>query len=264
MLKTKKGFTLAEVLTTLMVIGVVAAMTIPTLINSTEDQQKKVALKKAVSVLGQAVQLNVAKEEECGTINTNALLASCMARSLAGSVNGNQITTADGMVYEFYIPSEGEGAALVNATGSSIEQVCGLNFSNTQKGWLGAGSCGVVVDTNGFSKGTKSINAAFNNTGFTNTNNLGADQYALSLTASGVRPIYRAAVAADGDNPAVVANTEGYKYIYGGDGDTVPYATEGVLHCKKAVEGTPTKYADTPSGDGKACSDLGVGWVADN
>ena len=51
MIKTglRKGFTLAEVLTTLMVIGVVAAMTIPTLINSTDDQQYKVAFKKAVS-----------------------------------------------------------------------------------------------------------------------------------------------------------------------------------------------------------------------
>ena len=44
-----KGFTLAEVLITLGIIGVVAAMTMPTLINSTQGAQYKTAYKKALS-----------------------------------------------------------------------------------------------------------------------------------------------------------------------------------------------------------------------
>ena len=54
------GFTLAEVLITLGIIGVVAAMTMPTLINSTNGAQYKTAYKKALSVMSQAVAMNIA------------------------------------------------------------------------------------------------------------------------------------------------------------------------------------------------------------
>ena len=57
------GFTLAEVLITLGIIGVVAAMTMPTLINSTQGAQYKTAYKKALSVLSQAVVMNIALED---------------------------------------------------------------------------------------------------------------------------------------------------------------------------------------------------------
>lgn len=50
----RKAFTLAEVLITLVIIGVVAAMTIPVLLNSIQDQQYKTGYKKAVSVASQA------------------------------------------------------------------------------------------------------------------------------------------------------------------------------------------------------------------
>ena len=59
----KNGFTLAEVLITLGIIGVVAAMTMPTLMNSTNGAQYKTAYKKALSVLSQAVVLNVALDD---------------------------------------------------------------------------------------------------------------------------------------------------------------------------------------------------------
>lgn len=58
----KKGFTLAEVLITLVIIGVIAAMTIPTLMNSTNNQEFRVGLKKAISTLNQAMSLNYALE----------------------------------------------------------------------------------------------------------------------------------------------------------------------------------------------------------
>ena len=50
----KKGFTLAEVLITLGIIGVVAAMTMPTLINNINNKQNIAALKKAYSLISQA------------------------------------------------------------------------------------------------------------------------------------------------------------------------------------------------------------------
>lgn len=54
------GFTLAEVLITLGIIGVVAAMTIPTLIANTRGAQYKAKYKKAISSIDQAVRLNKA------------------------------------------------------------------------------------------------------------------------------------------------------------------------------------------------------------
>lgn len=62
----KKAFTLAEVLITLGIIGIVAAMTIPTIINSYQEQTYITQFKKAYSQLSQAY-ISVAKDY--GTAN---------------------------------------------------------------------------------------------------------------------------------------------------------------------------------------------------
>ena len=53
----KKGFTLAEVLITLGIIGIVAALTIPTLIAKHQKQVFATQLKKSYSSIGQALQM---------------------------------------------------------------------------------------------------------------------------------------------------------------------------------------------------------------
>ena len=53
--KIKNAFTLAEVLITLVIIGVIAAATIPTLINKTQKQETVAGVKKAYSTLQSAV-----------------------------------------------------------------------------------------------------------------------------------------------------------------------------------------------------------------
>lgn len=53
----KKGFTLSEILITLSVIGIVAAISIPVLINQYEKQQTCIRLKKTYSELTQAVAM---------------------------------------------------------------------------------------------------------------------------------------------------------------------------------------------------------------
>ena len=60
-LKGFRGFTLAEVLITLVIIGVIAAMTIPTLMNNTNNQEYVSRLKKAYSTLAQATKLLIAE-----------------------------------------------------------------------------------------------------------------------------------------------------------------------------------------------------------
>ena len=57
----KKGFTLAEVLITLGIIGVVAAMTIPTLIQNTNSVKFASQFKKSVSTLSQAALMSQAQ-----------------------------------------------------------------------------------------------------------------------------------------------------------------------------------------------------------
>ena len=60
----KLAFTLAEVLITLGIIGVVAAMTIPTLMSKYYEKQTYTRLKETYSILSQALR---SVEEEYGT-----------------------------------------------------------------------------------------------------------------------------------------------------------------------------------------------------
>lgn len=55
-MKIKKGFTLAEVLITLCIIGIVAEVTVPTLMAQVQDKQFKEAAKEAYSKASQAIQ----------------------------------------------------------------------------------------------------------------------------------------------------------------------------------------------------------------
>ena len=72
-MKKREAFTLAEVLITLGIIGVVAALTIPTLVNNYRKKQFETGLKKEYSVLLQALDMykqdneTPLKKEDCGT-----------------------------------------------------------------------------------------------------------------------------------------------------------------------------------------------------
>lgn len=63
----KNGFTLAEVLITLGIIGIVAAITIPVLMQNIQDYQFKQAWKKEYSVISQAYSLM--KQDNGGSLN---------------------------------------------------------------------------------------------------------------------------------------------------------------------------------------------------
>ncbi len=68
MLKTKKGFTLAEALTTLMMIGIIAAMTIPVLSSGVENQKKITMFKKLYSSFNNNIQ-TVLGEKNCASMS---------------------------------------------------------------------------------------------------------------------------------------------------------------------------------------------------
>ncbi len=58
----KNGFTLAEVLITLAIIGVVATLTLPSLMTNTAEQQAITSFKKIMNTLNEAGQMNSALE----------------------------------------------------------------------------------------------------------------------------------------------------------------------------------------------------------
>ncbi len=67
----KEAFTLAEVLITLAIIGVVAAISIPSVISNSQQQEFKTGLRKAVSVLNSAITMNMALDGETPYDNAN-------------------------------------------------------------------------------------------------------------------------------------------------------------------------------------------------
>ena len=70
-MKKLSGFTLAEVLITLAIIGVVAALSIPAVISNSQQQEYKTGLRKAVSVLNSAITMNMALDGESPYDNAN-------------------------------------------------------------------------------------------------------------------------------------------------------------------------------------------------
>ncbi len=111
----KSGFTLAEVLVTLMIIGVIAAMTIPSLMQSTSQQEYKAAFKKGISMLNQAITLNYALDGRDATDFTSTNFFHLMTQRLnvmSSKVKTNfDVYTADGM----YFSPAASGAGLTSA-----------------------------------------------------------------------------------------------------------------------------------------------------
>ncbi|MDO5437586.1 MAG: type II secretion system protein [bacterium] len=96
-----KGFTLAEVLITLAIIGVVAAVSIPSVISNSQQQEFKTGLRKAVSVLNSAITMNMALDGE--TPYDNANLFGFLMRHMS-------VIKSTDMRYEYYVASTENGS----------------------------------------------------------------------------------------------------------------------------------------------------------
>ena len=98
----KYAFTLAEVLITLGIIGIVAAMTLPTLVQNHKNAELQTGLKKAYSVLSQALDLYYAKNGERikpdGTVGSQSLQKMIMPYFInaknCGTGSGNNASKA--------------------------------------------------------------------------------------------------------------------------------------------------------------------------
>lgn len=142
----KLGFTLAEVLITLGIIGVVAAMTIPSLMNQTGQAEFKTGMKKALSVLNQAVTMNVA-------LDGNDF--SSLATTAGTGANGlyNMFTTRMNIV------NTGASATIGGAFNQAANNYTlffndgmAVTFPQAAGGCTTAAPCRLVVDVNGLKK----------------------------------------------------------------------------------------------------------------
>ena len=149
----KKAFTLAEVLITLLIIGVVAALTIPSVISNYQQQEFKTGLKKAVSVLNEAIQTNIALEGETPYENNDlrAYLQRHMSVLKSGVfwdtstelyAHNRFFFTTDGMRFEFGGGLAEEGNLYLYETGILLQRVK-LNPSDPRP-WnqIFMGACG--------------------------------------------------------------------------------------------------------------------------
>ena len=117
------GFTLAEVLITLGIIGVVAAMTMPTLMNQTNGAQYKAAYKKALSAISQAVTLNVALDD-VSFADTLAGTAGSQAANANGASIASLLTSRMNVVKAATADANGVGYSIAQ-NGSTLTQDAG-------------------------------------------------------------------------------------------------------------------------------------------
>lgn len=149
----RKGFTLSEVLLVLSVIGVVAALTIPTLVQKVSNDQLKTSWKKAFSDISQAsIKMTADNNGSLSGLFTNSntmkdkfanyfnVVKNCGSGANAGcwhndsawtNIQGNAMTTGN--------------AAVVLNNGSLLLFQFGNTACSGACGWIG-------VDVNGYSK----------------------------------------------------------------------------------------------------------------
>lgn len=143
------GFTLAEILITLGVIGVIAALTIPILMANIQDMQYKIAYKKAYSMASQVLnklasdnKLELLCRSAAGgcdgstnVTNFNSFRDEFRIVKDCSSNNNSQCWLSSGELYQGFWPSNSQNAFIDNS-GMAWTMVSGWNF--------------IAVDTNGF------------------------------------------------------------------------------------------------------------------
>ena len=158
-----RGFTLAEALITLVIIGIIAALTIPGILINTEQHEYKSALKKALSSLNQVIELNIALDGygpiEAVTMTTpdaedslyelfrNRMNVISVSKAYDwGGTSNYAFYTGDGMRFEFPTTPKITGGTFATnngkcaTPGGKIEDALGTEYNDP---------CLIIVDVNG-------------------------------------------------------------------------------------------------------------------
>lgn len=184
------AFTLAEVLITLGIIGIIAALTIPTLIQNANEKATVTAVKKAYSVLSQAYTLAV---QENGTPDTWNL-----------SADGNGATNILNMLAPYLKISQNCGTGTGCFPANAYQQLKGGDYSggsndtntNYAKAKLSDGTlllAASFADCNlsiGTTPGLQSIcgGISVDVNGFKKPNQFGIDYFGFYITKFGIIP----------------------------------------------------------------------------
>lgn len=206
-IKTKSGFTLAEVLITLGIIGIVAAFTIPTLMQNIQDAQLKTTWKKEYSTLEQASKFYLQENSTFLNVSNYAdalqpylkIIKYCNTQSSAQGCWGssgsyNYLKTAwgyarAGIPVNSGNPDLGLGQGLILADGTMISTLCPWSATCN----LGGTACGyILVDVNGLKS----------------PNKVGRDVYGVWVLQDKIVPIGASAVSFVYE-PMLCANGDG-------------------------------------------------------
>lgn len=193
----KTGFTLAEVLITLGIIGVVAAMTIPTLIANTNSAKFRSQFKKTISTLNQAGLMAEAQYDinygsvnnKCGSTPETETATDSSTRTFCAILNGTltgqsvaktrvappeakDLKTVSSTVGDFYYYTLADGSmvAIPNTFVVSGEEgeeedpssACTLEIGATMNAtWIATHSaCVGYIDVNGKTLPNKEVNCS--------------------------------------------------------------------------------------------------------
>ena len=159
----KNGFTLAEVLITLSIIGVIATLTLPTLMTNINESQNKTGFKKVINTLSEAGQMNkVVAGFDYSEINssdvsetdaevTNSLFALIHTNVSVNTTLGNSHITDTANTAIYFQ----DGTSIHYTKGDTIGKVDGFN---------------IVVDINGNKGPNRLSNCAASSSASTEAN----------------------------------------------------------------------------------------------
>ncbi|MBR6163592.1 prepilin-type N-terminal cleavage/methylation domain-containing protein [bacterium] len=215
----KQGFTLAEVLITLVIIGVIAALTVPSLINKTNNQEMVARLKKTYSTLAQATNLIIAEEgtpraDKGGWATTRSNIYNLYLKHLNNArecktdagcwASGNVYTTLSGApytdintygTYGKFVLSDGVAVSVYD----SVYEACNYNWDN------GHDDCALImVDLNGAKK----------------PNRIGRDVFEFVIKENGLKPL-----GCNGGATWAICSKD-----YGGEGCACKVLREGAMN----------------------------------
>lgn len=146
----KKGFTIAEVLITLSIIGVVAAVTLPTLDVNIKKQRIGPTLAKAVNTLTNANKLALVNNDvrNLSSLGCPDNYINVLSEYTKGVISGNTLKTSDGV--EYIMVGSGNQAPVPSRYVGSYKIVdIDINGASKNPNLAGEDKFRVYVDMNG-------------------------------------------------------------------------------------------------------------------
>ena len=188
-LKGFRGFTLAEVLITLVIIGVIASMTIPTLINKTNNHELVSRLKKSYSTLTQVTNKIIAEEgnprADIGGWATSAEVAYNMYKRHLGLIkectNGVQ-----GCFAGYYKPLNG---TVANSTFDTVSNSYRFIMADGAEFYVSQGSLSSDCTHSANGSSHECFRIVIDVNGQKKPNTVGRDVFAFGLKEEGLVPV---------------------------------------------------------------------------